>query len=719
MKFKAYGVIAVSLVAIFVSAVYSNAASALYTRAQIDDRLQNGLNTALRWDISDSGNGCREVTRLAVNNNATISTLRNSYMNTTYAGYPPASYKDSSWLSKYNSPNTTNPVMVNYGATNLDLQINFVNFLCGTLVNPDVGTNCTSTRASTMYDDNRWVTTSRVDRVPNRAGNQCLRPALTGTHTRIVGITINSTGAFGGTTNFSPGSTLYTDRDDNSRYWFADPVRFRYFFNSPIVSSGRIQLTLHTKNIRAYSGGVHRCNLTSGGSMTVSGRSDFRSVCRTYNNQVSLDIQPTSTYQLNPAVSVNTGGGVVDGQRYSVSGSVNNTGETASTDTRWQITKMVYAPGDTPSTASARSNNSVPCSNFGGYRSGSCETFNSGTRGFAIGNTSPIGSDQETADQPAGSSVCYATSVNTPTPASRPSWRHSALECVVIGKKPLITITGGDMKIGSFVDTSSKSKDGRQYGSWVEYAAFITDRNKGNRFGSGSSLANGGSGLTRDGGEFTFANRGALGSGSHGWYGPLGTPNTTLATAMSSLAIGNGGSLSGGVNLSNLSSGRYVASGDLSLRGTIPAGRTIIIDARNYRIGISDNISYSSGSYSSIDRLPQVVLIADRINIHERVDRIDAWLLASRSGGEALVDTCSNRSMVSISTCDDLLTVNGPVASDDANFKRTSGSDEDGSTADPAENLNLRADAYLWLYAQSKKSVTPLTVKVTELPPRY
>lgn len=285
--------------------------------------------------------------------------------------------------------------------------------------------------------------------------------------------------------------------------------------------------------------------------------------------------------------------------------------------------------------------------------------------------------------------------------------------CTIVGKQPKLQLWGGDLRAGDNVNTSTSAISGRTYGSWGEYGAFIRGRNNANRFGSGASLAEGASSLgSRRGNEFTFANTGI--TGNYGQYGAFTAQNSILATYMGNLNVGATGTVSGTVDLGSRASGRYTASGNVTLRGSVGAGRTIIIDARGRTVTIGGNITYSGSPYNNVGQLPQVVILADRININDSVTNVDAWLVAAN-----VFNTCANRTNVSISICDDKLKVNGPVASDDAVFKRTAGSDDTDHADDPAEVLNLRADTYLWQYSQARRSATPLTVKVTELPPRY
>lgn len=726
VRLLAFGATIASVAAIG-AVFYASSASALYTRAQLDVRLESGFSTALNWDIRNgNGDACKQVTKMGVDNNVTIQTLRNNYINTTYNGNSPASYKSSSWLSSAGTPNTTDPVTLNYGDRNLRLQINDVQFLCGTLVNPDIGTSCSSTRTSTIYNDNRWVTNASPDRRPNPVGGVCLRPALTGLYTQVVRIDVNSTGAFAGTTDFvsGPRSRLEANRDERSRYWFSSPIGFVYRFNNPVTSSGKIELTLHTKKISGY-GGVYRCSLTVGGSGNVDNRRDFRR-CRTYQSRVSLDIELASSYRLNPSINISTSSGVIDGQRYGVNGAVRNAGETVSRDTKWQVTRMIYAPGVTP-VMNRVSNNSVPCDYFSGYKPGSCSIFRSGESNFRLGDTDPIGSGQEVVSEPAGTSLCYATSVNTPTPASRPAWRHSDIKCVVVGKKPLINVIGGDVRAGAGSSSGDiigtiATIDGNRYGSWAEYGMFAPGQIS--NFASGGVLSNN---LRTPGpstSPLTFANSPSSGN-FQTTMEARGTPVSSIFDKVDQTNRGTWTTLTGTSYTVPSGSGihriRSNSTGQITLNGASNISGVVMIDAPNARVVIGGNIIYSNGPFTSTSQIPLVLINAKSIRFVSGVSQVDAGIQTSEEVSTCGAPGATYYEGLKLNSCAQRLQVNGFVSASSLYLRRTAGGD--GSTpqqrAVAAETFNLRSDAILKINQMTQgDGISIRTTSITELPPR-
>jgi hypothetical protein len=137
------------------------------------------------------------------------------------------------------------------------------------------------------------------------------------------------------------------------------------------------------------------------------------------------------------------------------------------------------------------------------------------------------------------------------------------------------------------------------------------------------------------------------------------------------------------------------------------------------------DINNGGAKYKNISQLPQLVIIANKIDIAAAVTQIDAWLYTD-SGGS--INTCVTDELgatvgaitnLTVGKCKNKLTVNGPVSTGKLYLWRTAGSGAGGASGDPAEVFNLRADAYLWAYARASGSGRVTTVYTTELPPRY
>jgi hypothetical protein len=322
----------------------------------------------------------------------------------------------------------------------------------------------------------------------------------------------------------------------------------------------------------------------------------------------------------------------------------------------------------------------------------------------------PGKNDTAGSDFAIGVSICYASSVSTPTQDATPVWRHSKLDCVVVAKKPKVQVWGGDLKVyGDITGSASSGASGKHYGSWGEYGVFadgdITS------FASGSGLSKGSTNTNNQ--QLTFAN-------TNGKYGHYGLP--TLTALGSQFAVTSGPAPSATLDSLN---GRYFTNGSLNInKSDIQSGHTIIITAKG-TVTIKGDITYKgpggTDSFTNISQIPQVIIVAPHINISENVTWIDAWLLAT-DGGDGSINTCSEKGTtdaLTSSDCNEPLTINGPVETDHLYLRRTAGSDDESSLDDPAETFNLRADAYLWAYRQADVTGQAETVYTTEVPPRF
>lgn len=389
--------------------------------------------------------------------------------------------------------------------------------------------------------------------------------------------------------------------------------------------------------------------------------------------------------------------------------SVTNSGPTKSKPTRWQLTQFVLQPGATRGAAASASD---PCVYYGNnqcssVRSGSNVTFNVGT--------SAIGSSQynlaAVPDLDVGWKVCFGLSVKDRS-SSDTRWQHSAAKCTIIGKKPKVQIHGGDLSARGRVSTSTSTKPDGTYGSWGEYAALAQGTLNG--FKSAASIADPTTTIANQD-LLTFTNTAPLSLGSFTsvsyWARPIGAP----ADKIDSLETGTG--MPGG-SMASWPSGTYRRSGNFTLPGgTIPPGRSIVIVSTG-TVTINSNITYSSGTLSSLSDIPQVVIIANNINITNAVTQVDAWLLSPTG----VINTCSSvaaSANLSSSTCNQPLMINGPVIADRLLLRRTAGSGSGDASGDPAEVINLRADAYLWAYMRAGGSGRAQTVLTLEKAPRY
>ena len=156
---------------------------------------------------------------------------------------------------------------------------------------------------------------------------------------------------------------------------------------------------------------------------------------------------------------------------------------------------------------------------------------------------------------------------------------------------------------------------------------------------------------------------------------------------------------------------RYASGGTIS--GTrvyrAPAGSEFYIDR---------DIRYNSGTQSD-GNLPQVIIIADKINIDESVTNVDAWLVADDAINTCYTASNTARDWRQADRCDKPLRINGPVVADTIHMRRTAGSQSESTLGDAAETFNLRPDAYLWAMNRAGASKSISTSYIQELPPRY
>lgn len=431
-------------------------------------------------------------------------------------------------------------------------------------------------------------------------------------------------------------------------------------------------------------------------------------------------------FSLTPSASINKSVVELDDSAQ-VTHQVTNSGADPSDATLWRLTRMQYSPATSLSSndKAGRDSASDPCGSFTSGGRSNCSMVQESTDAvFNAGATrtfNPVYTYNVPDSLPVGTKVCFTSSVSRPTQDSSPVWRHSSLQCIIVGKKPKIQVWGGDVRTGSKIETSTSSitANSTTYGSWGEYGALSVGSNNG--FASGSGLNNGNTNPSQSSWDnLTFAN-----TGNPPTVCDFGCYDFTLSSAGLISQFTSNPSypvLSGSVDLNSLATGSYQAA-DLVIAGSaISAGKSIVIVATG-TVTIEGNIAYQDSNYTSIRDIPQVVIRAPVINIRGSVTQIDSWLLAVRSNGTGRINTCSDVSrsaQLSTSICSSRLTVNGPVIADSVYLRRTAGSESQSSQrGDPAEVFNLRADAYLWAKSYGSGTSRIQTVHSKELAPRF
>lgn len=378
-----------------------------------------------------------------------------------------------------------------------------------------------------------------------------------------------------------------------------------------------------------------------------------------------------------------------------------------------------------------------------------------------------------------GDRVCWGLAIsghNTATGASKNGTRFSALNCSIVGKKPKVQIHGGNLMVGrgvpgsaaylpyqssAGIDTSTTTIGPRTYGSWTEYGVFAPARIRGMASASGFSGAAGGASSDQvDWSNFTF-NRVTPAGSTNSPYGYF--TNYTLPRTMPDVAAAFRPTAST-PTITSPATPRGLAGSNSPRAGrvvTVPTGTTAltidgnassqllrgqwaVLYAPNTDITITQNITNEDGSgapFGSVEDIPQLVIIAQNITIHNTVTNVDAWLIATNaistcqqqasgtgtarwlSTGNNYASTASGAdARLRVNLCNTQLTVNGPVMTGKLYLRRTAGADSAASAHLPAEVFNLRPDAYLWLnYRLNGTQTAPVyqTTSMKEVPPRY
>lgn len=458
-------------------------------------------------------------------------------------------------------------------------------------------------------------------------------------------------------------------------------------------------------------------------------------------------------YELTPFVTLNPSDTVIDSDSITATPSVNYAGTTAANGIHWQLTKIIVpAWTDLGTTASGDSTN-APCAYFA---VGVCTDTINGNGNFSSNSPSTFtkldGSNfwdtTYNITEPIGTKICYALSVKPHNP-TKPAgeWRHSALKCATVAKKPKVQIWGGDLITNGDVQTSKTIRATNMFGSWDEYGVLaheniITTPTSGKIVGIGSgaafaSLAGLNTHEVCDYNKISFNNANGLASCSN--TGTIGMYNNSTYSQPDIAGIfpdAGATAISGTKAPSLLSSAIYEASGDITLNeSTLTAGQSIIIKSDG-KVTIAGDQKYADGPYTNASQIPQLVIIAKKIVINADVTQVDAWLVANLDGTDGIIETCNTGSAtfkleaanrLTVAKCNKQLKINGPVIAKKLWLRRTFGAGTNASApyndashpGTPAEIINLRADAYLWAAARSTNTSSMNTVYTSEAPVRY
>ena len=363
----------------------------------------------------------------------------------------------------------------------------------------------------------------------------------------------------------------------------------------------------------------------------------------------------------------------------------------------------------------------------------------------------------------------------------------SAASCVTLAKKPNFQVLGGGIYTNGSIITSVSNKAvggglgaypsaaTKLFGSWTEFGALAAG--KVNGFGTGAiqgyeenynfNLPNGGADSASNQialSPLTVSNDNKSGNSGISRIGSAvlarlkarfrdtiirNSSNTITSLTSNETSAKNYLGLSqlyhqGDTSLSAMNSTanfyQFDRGGNLIARSNT-TGEKLMNTLAMYVDGtltIDRNINIAHETYNAVDDFPQVLIFAKKINITSNVTNVDAWLILDEDYGDNQIDTCSDNHYPNALSCNETLTITGPVFARKLILNRTAGSHTSGGRAaahplqtgptgtyyaegsiHPAEIFTLRADAYFWAYRQSLSSGQAYMVYSREIAPRY
>lgn len=191
--------------------------------------------------------------------------------------------------------------------------------------------------------------------------------------------------------------------------------------------------------------------------------------------------------------------------------------------------------------------------------------------------------------------------------------------------------------------------------------------------------------------------------------------------------------VSGGSMLTNYCMSAALTDYD-SRTSVIYVKGTLTIDANFYYGDKLNNGTclYHDQVYGSMHKMPQQIIIANKVIFNQRVTNYDGWVIADT------VETCNvsatdKNNGISANNCNQQLTFNGPVITRYLHLYRTYGggsnstvrsvydnnNNNKGIVAAPAEIFNIGPETYLWSYQQATRYSQAFTTYQRELPVRY
>lgn len=415
---------------------------------------------------------------------------------------------------------------------------------------------------------------------------------------------------------------------------------------------------------------------------------------------------------------------IIDGDTANATGAIANNGADSPSSTHWVMKLLAVSASNIPTSWSqteSQSSDSEPCAYFGGPGV-SCTQLSESTESIKSSGLRRLQSASDVDRFPVGTRLCMTMSVQARA-RDDGRWQH-AIQCATVGKKPKVQIIGSDVKVrqaidgsGGSIGTSTTYSGGKHYGSWGEYGVMATGQISG--IASGAGFAGGTSTSLNSCSLYllTFANASAPNackpSGSQGGFAMRSQGGQLLAY------FTGGQPITAPVFDVSTATGIYTVDHNVKLIASRPISKAqwVVIKASNVAITIATDITYTSGSLPSAADIPQVLLFARTIAVEPSVGRVDSWLIADDT-----ILTCNavqKQADLTAKLCDTPLHINGPIVTKHLLLNRTAGAGVRSQSGNPAEVINLRADAYLWLQQHFQGNTRIRTVNEKELPPRF
>ncbi len=311
-------------------------------------------------------------------------------------------------------------------------------------------------------------------------------------------------------------------------------------------------------------------------------------------------------------------------------------------------------------------------------------------------------------DASRGARICVSWQIlSSPTPDITVN-TTIRVTCFPIVRTPYAHIWGNDLRTGSGFGTQTNRSSGAwgtvdaSGASWVEYA--ITAPNNVVSLASQTGARDGSAAPQTSWSGLTFSNVAT----PYGRFTPAASMGK-IPDVAGAVAVAR----DRGVPINRTVTGNTTASALPGVIGGSPDmgnfDRSVAVTATG-TITIDRDINYRSNALGNAGDIPQLILVADTINIAPGVRNIDAWLIARNT-----LNTCSGVPESARGTsCNTPLRINGAVMAGQLQLNRTY-----TNNSEAAEVMNLRGDAYIWAHRISQSGGTWQTVYTQEMPPRY